>query len=254
MRGMQELMRGSHKRAGLPIIGRMPPANAPSAARPTPDLDEVLELLRAQARPDQLAAMARFGLVGAERLGLAVPQLRALGKQLGRHHALALTLWDTGIPDAQILASLLADPAALSAAEMDHWSAGMAAWDVCDQACLNAFRRSPLAWARIPVWAADEREFVRRAAFSLLAVLAVHDKRRPDADFAARLALIEQAADDERNFVKKAVNWALRQIGKRSAELRAPALACAERLKARPDKSARWIGADAWRELSRLAP
>lgn len=130
----------------------------------------------------------------------------------------------------------------------------MAAWDVCDQACLNAFRRSPLAWARIPVWAADEREFVRRAAFSLLAVLAVHDKRRPDADFAARLALIEQAAEDERNFVKKTVNWALRQIGKRSAELRVPALACAERLKARPDKSARWIGADAWRELSRLAP
>ena len=233
---------------------RQDPAPATPPVEKAPELAYVLELLRAQARPDQLAAMARFGLVGAERLGLAVPQLRALGRQLGRHHALALALWDTGIPDAQILASLLADPAALSAAEMDHWSAGMAAWDVCDQACLNAFRRSPQAWARIPAWAADEREFVRRAAFSLLAVLAVHDKRRPDADFAARLTLIEQAADDERNFVKKAVNWALRQIGKRSAALREPAIACAERLKARPDKSARWIGADAWRELSRLAP
>lgn len=217
----------------------------------TSSLPDALQLLRSQARPEQLVAMAGFGLGGANRLGLSVPQMRALGKQLGRDHALAQALWDTGIPDAQIVASLVADPAQWTVSQMNHWTRGMAAWDVCDQACLNAFRRSPLAWARIPVWATSPHEFVKRAAFSLLAVLAVHDKQRPDADFIAMLPLIEAAADDERNFVKKAVNWALRQIGKRSRLLLPEAIACAERLRARPEKSARWIAADALRELRR---
>ncbi|MBN8487683.1 MAG: DNA alkylation repair protein, partial [Burkholderiales bacterium] len=119
----------------------------------------------------------------------------------------------------------------------------------CDQACTNAFAPSPLAWARVPVWAADHREFVRRAGFALLAALAVHDKRAPDERFLEVLPLIEAHADDERNFVKKAVNWALRQIGKRNSLLLVPALHCAERLKQRPERSARWIGSDAWREL-----
>ncbi|MEJ6004656.1 DNA alkylation repair protein [Paucibacter sp. AS339] len=212
-------------------------------------LPEVLGLLQAQARPDQLDAMARFGLTGAQRLGLSVPNLRALGKQIGPDHGLALALWDTAIPDAQILASLLAEPARFTSAQMDHWTEGMQAWDVCDQACLNAFRRSPLAWARLPVWAVQPQEFVKRAAFSLLAVMAVHDKQRPDADFIAMLPLIAAAADDERNFVKKSVNWALRQIGKRSALLRPESIALAEKLSLRPEKSARWIAADALREL-----
>jgi 3-methyladenine DNA glycosylase AlkD len=213
-------------------------------------LEAALALLRAQARPDQLAAMARFGLTGAARLGLAVPQMRALGRQLGADHELALALWDTGIPDAQVVASLLAEPARWTVAQMDHWTRGMQAWDVCDQACLNALRRTPLAWARIPVWARAREEFVRRAAFSLLAVLAVHDKARPDADFAARLPLIERvAAEEERPLVSKALSWALRQIGKRSAALLPPALATAEALRARPERGARWVGADATREL-----
>lgn len=213
------------------------------------NLPEVLALLQAQARPDQLDAMARFGLTGAQRLGLSVPSLRALGKQIGLDHELALALWDSAIPDAQILASLVAEPERLTLAQMDAWTQGMQAWDVCDQACLNAFRRSPKAWARIPVWAAQRPEFVKRCAFSLLAVMAVHDKKRPDADFIALLPLIAQAADDERNFVKKSVNWALRQIGKRSALLRPEAIALAEQLRLRPEKSARWIAADALREL-----
>jgi 3-methyladenine DNA glycosylase AlkD len=212
-------------------------------------LDAALQLLRAQARPEALGAMAGFGLTGAARLGLAVPSLRALGKQLGPDHALALALWDTAIPDAQILASLVAVPAQLTVSEMNHWTQGMQSWDVCDQACLNAFRRSNLAWARIPVWARSADEFVKRAAFSLLAVLAVHDKKRADADFSAMLALIDAAADDERNFVKKAVNWALRQTGKRSKALLPQAIAMAERLRERPEKAARWIAADALREL-----
>lgn len=195
--------------------------------------------------------MARFGLTGEARLGLAVPALRALARGFKRDHELALALWDTAIPDAQILAGMVAEPAKLTMQQMDHWVAGMRAWDVCDQACLNAFVKSPLAWEAIPRWAAREPEFERRAGFALLAVAAVHQKTRPDADFLACLPLIEAAAGDERNFVRKAVNWALRQIGKRSEALREPALTVAERLCQRAEKSARWIGSDARRELGR---
>jgi len=214
-----------------------------------PRLDAALAALRQHARPDQLDGMARFGLTGEGRLGLAVPALRALAREFKRDHALALALWDAGIPEAQILAGMVAEPARLTVAQMDHWVAGMRAWDVCDQACLNAFVKSPLAWDAIPRWAAREAEFEKRAGFSLLAVAAVHQKTRPDADFLACLPLIEGAAGDERNFVKKAVNWALRQIGKRSTGLREPALTVAERLCEREEKSARWIGTDARREL-----
>lgn len=215
-------------------------------------LDEALAALRAHARPEQLDGMARFGLTGEGRLGLAVPVLRMLAREFRRDHELALALWDTGIPDAQILAGMVAEPARLTVEQMDHWVAGLRAWDVCDQACLNAFVKSPLGWDAIPRWTAREPEFEKRAGFALLAVAAVHQKQRPDADFLARLALVEAAADDERNFVKKAVNWALRQIGKRSDGLREPALAVAQRLCERDSKSARWIGSDARRELLRL--
>jgi len=213
-------------------------------------LDLALARLRAEARPDQLEAMARFGLTGEARLGLAVPTLRALARDFKRDHELALALWDTGIPDAQILAGMVAEPALLTVQQMDHWVAGMRAWDVCDQACTNAFVKSPLAWERIPAWAKRQPEFEKRAGFALLAVAAVHQKQRPDADFIARLPLIEAAADDDRNFVKKAVNWALRQIGKRSPALHEQALTVAERLCQRTEKSARWIGSDARRELA----
>jgi len=219
----------------------------------TTRLDDVLQALRAQARPDQLDAMARFGLTGDARLGLAVPTLRALAREFKRDHELALALWDTGIPDAQLLAGMVAEPAKLTVEQMDHWVAGMRAWDVCDQACTNAFVKSPLAWDAIARWAVREPEFEKRAGFTLLAVAAVHQKQRADADFIARLPLIEAAADDDRNFVKKAVNWALRQIGKRSPGLREPALTVAERLCQRSEKSARWIGGDARRELGKGA-
>ncbi len=224
--------------------------NQRMANKLNPKLDDALAALRAEARPDQLAAMARFGLTGDHRLGLAVPTLRALARRFKRDHALALALWDTGIPDAQLLAGMVAEPAQLTVEQMDHWVAGMTAWDICDQACLNAFVKSPLAWEAIPRWAAREPEFERRAGFALLAVAAVHQKTRPDADFLARLPLIEAAAGDDRNFVKKAVNWALRQIGKRSVGLREPALTVAERMCQREEKSARWIGHDARRELA----
>jgi 3-methyladenine DNA glycosylase AlkD len=215
-------------------------------------LTDALAALRRHARPDALDALARFGQTGDGRLGLAVPTLRALAREFRRDHDLALALWDTGIPDAQILAGMVAEPARLTVTQMDHWVSGLCAWDICDQACTNAFVKSPLAWDAIPRWAACEPEFEKRAGFALLAVAAVHQKQRADADFLARLPLIEAAADDDRNFVRKAVNWALRQIGKRSANLREPALTVAEQLCTRPEKAARWIGSDARRELLKM--
>jgi len=236
----------------------MPTRRSPPPGAPRPPLDEqlraALAVLQAEARPGELAGMAHFGLRGDGRLGVAVPVLRRLGRQIGRDHALAQALWDTAIPDAQILAAYVAEPTQFTAAQMDAWTRGMASWDVCDQACSNAFARCPaLAWERVPVWAAQQAEgaeFVRRAAFALLAALAVHDRAAPDERFLATLPLIEAAASDERNFVRKAVNWALRQIGKRNATLLGPAITCAERLRERRDsRSARWIAADALREL-----
>ncbi len=227
-------------------IARMP------RARPVRDpvsLDQALALLRAQARPEALEGMARFGLTGDGRLGLSMPMLRQLGKQIGRDHALAIALAASGIPDAQILAPLVAEPALFTVAQMNTWVASLGAWDTCDQACVNAFVRSPLAWGRVPVWAARQPEFERRAGFALLAALAVHDKAAGDERFVEMLPLIEQHAGDERNFVKKAVNWALRQVGKRNAVLRPQAIACAERIAAQPSRAARWVAADALREL-----
>ena len=214
-----------------------------------PRLDLALGRLRAAARPQALGELARFGLGGAGRLGVAVPTLRALARELGREHGLALALWETGIPDAQILASMVAEPARLTRDDMDAWVSSLQAWDVCDQACLNAFVTSPLGWDAVPRWAAREAEFEKRAGFALLAVAAVHHKQRPDADFLARLPLIEATAGDDRHFVRKAVSWALRQIGKRHAALLEPALTVAERLCERGERAARWVGQDARREL-----
>ncbi len=208
-----------------------------------------LDLLHQNARPAELAGMARFGIVGDQRLGLSVPAMRGIARTLGRDHALAQALWDTAIPDARIVASMVADPAQLTARQMDAWVKGFAAWDVCDQTCLNAFCKSPLAWRKVQAWATRKDEFVRRAAFALLATLAVHDKAADDAAFVAALTLVEAAADDDRNFVKKAVNWALRNIGKRNRALRQAAIAAALRIQQQGSKSARWIAADALREL-----
>jgi 3-methyladenine DNA glycosylase AlkD len=216
-----------------------------SAAR----LPEALALLQQHARPGALEGMARFGIDVEGRLGVAVPDLRRIGRRLGRDHALALALWDTGIPDAQILAGMVAEPGLLSARRMDAWVRTMRSWDVCDGACLNAFVHAPTAWGRVRAWAGRHDEYARRAGFALLAVLAVHDKAAPDARFVATLPLIAAASDDTRNFVKKAVNWALRNIGKRNAALHAQALACAALLVRRESRAARWIGADALREL-----
>lgn len=219
---------------------------------PSTRLQTALTLIQQHARPDQLVGMARFGITGQGRLGLSVPAMRSIARTLGREHDLALALWRTGIPDARIVAGMVAEPARLTSSQMDDWAQGFVAWDVCDQTCLNAFRTSPLAWGKVTQWADHPDEFVRRAAFALLATLSVHDKAAGDAAFVDALALVEAAASDERNFVKKAVNWALRNIGKRNAALHVVAVACAQRIQQQGSKPARWIAADALRELRRF--
>lgn len=219
---------------------------------PAPDTSRLavtLVLLHQNARPEELAGMARFGITGDNRLGLSMPAMRRIARTLGHDHALALALWDTGIPEARIVAGLVAEPARLTSRQMDAWAKGFASWDVCDQVCGSVFRASPLAWRKVAAWATRNDEFVRRAAFALLATLAVHDKQAGDEVFVAALPLIEAAASDERNFVKKAVNWALRNIGKRNPALNAAAIVAAQRIRQQGTRPARWIAADALREL-----
>ena len=178
----------------------------------------------------------------------SVAGLASLPITLGQDHALATALWDTGIPDARIVAGMVAEPARLTSRQMDAWARDFASWDVCDQVCGSAFLASPLAWRKVPVWAGRQDEFVRRAAFALLATLAVHlggmpvvwvDNAASNAPFMDALNVIEAAADDERNFVKKAVNWALRNIGKRNQALNDAAIACARRIQLQGSHAAR---------------
>ena len=216
---------------------------------PVKRLPDALALLQRHARPAQLAGLARFGITGDKRLGLSMPAIRQIARTLGRNHALALALWDTGIPEARIVAGLVAEPDQLSARQMDAWARDFESWDVCDQVCGSAFLASPRAWRKVQVWAGRRDEFVRRAAFALLATLAVHDKQADDEVFLACLPLIEAAAGDERNFVKKAVSWALRNIGKRNPVLNAAAIATAQHIRQQGSRPARWIASDVLREL-----
>jgi 3-methyladenine DNA glycosylase AlkD len=216
-------------------------------------VDEVLYMLRQKARPDQLEGMARFGMAPEGRLGVAVPDMRAIAKKTGKNHDLALALWDTGIAEARMVAAMVGDPQKLTEAQMDAWAAGFNSWDVCDQVCMNLFDKSPLAWKKVRDWAARDEEFVRRAAFALIACLAWHDKKAADEQFIALLPIIEAGATDNRNFVKKAVNWALRHIGKRNANLNRAALETAREIAQMDSKAARWVAADAIRELESAA-
>jgi 3-methyladenine DNA glycosylase AlkD len=193
--------------------------------------------------------MARYGIRSEKAYGVRVPVLRRMAKEIGCDHALAASLWDTRIHDARVLAALVDDPARVTQAQMDSWVRDFDNWAICDGCCLDLFRRTPYAHAKILEWSRREPEFVRRAAFSLIAALAVHDKMAPDRQFVGYLKLVERASEDDRPYVRKAVNWALRQIGKRNPALNRVATASSRRLMVRPSKSARWIGSDARREL-----
>jgi len=211
--------------------------------------DRIIDWLRAHGSERNRAGMARYGICVDQAPGVPMPALRALGRALGRDHALALDLWATGVHEARVLASLVDEPDRVTPAQMDAWARDLDSWDVCDQCCLNLFRRTPHAWARAHAWSRRRAEFVKRAGFSLFAVLAVHDKTAPDDRFHEVFAAVEREAGDDRNFVRKSVNWALRQAGKRNPALRRAAIACAKRLRALDARSARWIAADALREL-----
>ena len=210
---------------------------------------DVLDKLRDKARPEQLKGMAKYGITVEQRLGVPVPDMRKLAKEIGRDHKLALDLWKTGIAEAMIVAGMVDDPVKLTEGQMEDWVKDINSWDVCDQVCMNLFEKNKLAWKKILDWSDREEEFVKRTAFSLIACLAWHDKKATDEKFIGLLPLIVRAATDERNFVKKAVNWALRNIGKRNLNLNKAAVTTAKQIQQLDSKAARWIAADAIREL-----
>ncbi|MDD5308831.1 MAG: DNA alkylation repair protein [Deltaproteobacteria bacterium] len=214
------------------------------------NLDTVLADLKSMGNPEVRAGLARFGVNAEHALGLEMPKIRMLAKTIGRDHALALGLWGSGIHEARILAGLVDDPRAVTEEQMEAWVAQFDAWDVCDQVCGSLFDKTPFALAKAAAWSARNEEYVKRAGFALMASLAVHDRQAKDEAFLAFLPMIEREAVDDRNFVKKAVNWALRQIGKRNIKLNASAVACAKRIAACDERSARWIASDALKELT----
>ena len=212
-------------------------------------VDQVLEMLRAKARPDQLEGMSRYGMATEGRLGVSVPDMRAIAKQIGKDHSLALTLWETGVAEARIVAAMVDDPKRVTEEQMERWVRNIDSWDICDQVCMNLFEKTPLAWKKILDWSEREEEFVKRAAFALAACLAWLDKTAEDEAFVKLLPVVRRGATDDRNFVKKAVNWALRNIGKRNMNLNKAALETAREVFKMDSRSARWVASDAIREL-----
>lgn len=213
---------------------------------------EALAALGALGTEENRAGMARYGIVAAKVFGVSVANVRSLAKELGRDHELADELWRSGWYEARLLAAFVDDPRLVTLEQMDRWAGEFENWADCDTACFHLFDKTPHAFAKIDQWAADEREFVKRAAFALLASVALHDKKAADAPFLKRLPLIEAAATDPRNFVKKGVSWALRGIGgRRSPALQAAARKMADRLAASSDRTARWIGRDAQKQFAK---
>jgi 3-methyladenine DNA glycosylase AlkD len=213
------------------------------------EVDEVLARLRALENPEGRDGMRRFGIDVGNALGIGLTDLRKLGRDLPRDHRLAASLWDSGIHEARILAPIVDRPERVSRTQMERWARDFDAWDLCDQVCQNLFWATPFAHQKAVAWSERRAEFVKRAAFALMASAAVKDRDDSSRRFLDYLPIIEREAADERNFVRKAVSWALRQIGKRDPRLHRAALASARRLADRPEGAARWVGRDAIREL-----
>ena len=217
---------------------------------PQKSLEEILDILRSQANPDNVAGMARFGINPHNTLGVSIPKLRELARQQGKNHGLALELWQTGIHEARLLASMVDDKRLVDEAQMEAWVQDFDSWDICDQVCSNLFDRTPFAYDKAREWSARSEEFVKRAGFVLMASLAVHDKKAANSAFEPFFPIILREACDERNFVKKAVNWALRGLGKRNRSLNEIAVRNALEIQKLNCKAARWIASDALRELT----
>jgi 3-methyladenine DNA glycosylase AlkD len=211
---------------------------------------QIIEMLAAHANPHALEGMAHYGINTQNTLGIAMPTIRKLARQIGKDHQLALQVWESGMHEARILAAFIDLPEQVTEEQMERWAGDFDSWDVCDQVCSNLFDRTSYAYSKALQWSQREEEFVKRAGFTLMAALAVHDKKAPAEKIRQFFPAIRQAATDERNYVKKAVNWALRQIGKRSAELNAEAIQVAEEIARIDSKTARWIASDARHELT----
>jgi 3-methyladenine DNA glycosylase AlkD len=214
---------------------------------------QVIKKLKSLSNPKAVKGMARFGINPDKTLGVSIPNLRKMAKEIGKDHNLAQQLWKSGIHEARILASMIADPEKLTEKQMDSWVKDFDSWDVCDQCCMNLFDKVPIAWKKAINWAKQEEEFVRRASFALMACLAWHDKEAKDENFVKFFPTIKKYSVDERNFVKKAVNWALRQVGKRNLNLNKKAIKLAKEIQKIDSKNAKWIASDALRELQSKA-
>ncbi len=212
-------------------------------------VEAILEQLEGMSNPEDRAGMARFGINTEKAFGIRIPALRNIAKAHKRDHQLAQALWGSGYHEARILASMVDDPKLVTEAQMEAWVLDFNSWDLCDQVCGNLFDKAPMGFEKAVAWTGRPEEFVKRAGFAIPAWGAFHLKKLPDSAFEVFFPLIEREATDERNFVKKAVNWALRNIGKRNLALHARAIETAERIAALEDKTAQWIAGDALREL-----
>jgi 3-methyladenine DNA glycosylase AlkD len=211
--------------------------------------EEVIAELHRHANPANVAGMARYGISTTNTLGISIPTLRATAKRCGRDHALAVALWESGIHEARHIAAMVEDPKTVTKKQLDAWARDLDSWDVCDGFAYGFVDKTPHAYDLAAKWSSSKHEFTKRAAFATMAGLAVHDKKAPDEKLLQFLPMIERESNDDRNFVRKAVNWALRQIGKRNRACNTAAIAAAERIHATGTQSGRWIAADALREL-----
>jgi 3-methyladenine DNA glycosylase AlkD len=209
----------------------------------------VLRELRAMGEQRNVEGMARFGIRAKVVYGVAKPKMDELARRIGKNHDLALELWETGVHDARILAGMIDEPEQVSSSQMEHWVRDFDNWDVCDGTCCHLFVFAAPAWAKAVAWSRRKKEFEKLAGFALMAYLAYRDKSAPDGKYQRWLSIIQREAHDERNFVRKAVNWALRNIGKRNVRLNREAIRAAGRIHRQGSRSARWIAADALREL-----
>jgi 3-methyladenine DNA glycosylase AlkD len=232
----------------------IPPRPVVQSAAPSTDerVTYALEWLERKGTAHNRDGMARYGIVAKKVFGVSVADIQRLGKELGRDHALAAALWRTGWYEARMLAAFVEEVAKVTPAQMDAWAKQFDNWAICDTHVMHLFDRTPHAWAKAAAWSRRTEEFVKRAGFALYASLALHDKAAADARFLPAFTAIERESGDDRNFVRKAVNWALRGIGRRNAALRKRALTLSATLAASGEASARWIGKDALREFARL--
>ena len=215
--------------------------------------NDIIQKLNSLSDPEAVKGMARFGINPENTYGVSIPNLRRIAKEIGADHELAQRLWISGIHEARILASMIDRPEMVTEAQLENWVKDFDSWDVCDQCCSNLFERSKFAYQKVVEWSLNDKEFIKRAGFVLMARLAVSDKKAADEQFEPFFSIIKRGSTDSRNFVKKAVNWALRQIGKRNLSLNKMAIKAAEEIQQIDSRSAGWIAADAIRELTSQA-